>query len=755
MVVTRPRRLASSTASTSKTKLIKSRRATGRTTNTIINVSNRDEHNDNNGEEEKEEEDSNKHGKRNSQTASRITKSTSISSEHTDNLIPEPHLPSEAKKDAPLTARGNRGTRGRFEKRGLAAKRKGTRSPGFFSDDEEVETPRLQYLESVVFPDYNHTGKGVDIFKEIAGRARRGQKDYKAIFDVPDGGLSSAVSTAASDEAVLENQSLQLSKTQAPERIDQEDDDDQNSLLFSRLSLTPPPMMFELEEGFESVETPWQMVFDSTHSSSSLDPQPRIKITELTLADLGHNEEHELPGEHMDDHEEQDDDPFGFTKAERRLERTKNSRPKLLAINEVNNRSFLAARAAAALKENSSSDTINNNRTGVLSNRLDRNVLERSAARKRGDVRNKGKAVDRGISTLTQSSNTDKTENDKVDESMDLDLQEAIQLSRGLDVVSGEGCSAVLGEQSPAAQGDADKSSIAAIRSSRRISRLYGRSTAVHESQDTQTAPMETNLLASNNSNAIDNTNGMDDIVLTEKPSTPQKPTTTNNNNDTTRSQQRDLNLSDSSDDLVPILVKSSPQTIPEAGVPSPPSASGTEKGGRPKKYMLTEQLEALLPRRRRPVGRLNVTGKRNSKRVVPQVTLSSESDIESESDNANASSAPPSSEEEEEEQLVRHRGHSRKKPVSTTSVPQSSSRKRRAPVNLNTPISKRSQASSKSKAAATTVTSSRSLKPRGKEKEEKEEDKSGWSPSQFAAQKERIKYFQQVDDFELEVETL
>ncbi|KAF9360530.1 hypothetical protein BGX26_008950 [Mortierella sp. AD094] len=802
MAVTRPRRLASSTVSTSRPTPRQSgstqRASAACDTDSITNVKNNNNNNgssnDGDDDEEKEEEDNNNHGKRNLQTSSRIP-------EQTDNSILKSHLPSESKKVTSLTARGTRGTRRRIDKKGLVARGKMNRKSGFFSDgddDGDVEEPRLHYLESVVIPDYPRTTKGIDIFKEVAGRARKAQKDYKAIFSVYEETPSSATKTIESDTAFLEDSSIQLSKSQRMEQIEY-NDDDPNSLLFSRLSLTPPPMMFELEEGFESMETPWQMVFDSAQSSSSLDPQPRIKIAELTLADLAHRQEDGQLDDIVDDFEEQDDDPFGFTKVERQLERTKNLRPKLLAINEVNNRAFVAAAAGTTTdtKGSTSGNRFDGNRTGALGNRLDRIVLERSAARKRGDVKNKGKAVDRGVTTLSDINNASGTRSDVAEGVMDLDLQKAIQLSKSLDIASGKGSSSTaapaissgaagnetqsttLTEQPLTTQDDEATPSIAAIRSSRRISRMYGKSTAVHDSQDTQIASKDPTFSADNNSTASDNNSDMSDFAFTftKLPSTPQKPADNNNNNNnnnnnentttTSRTSQQDFRLSIGSDDLSPIVIRATPQKKPEAGMPSSlesPSTSKTNRNARPKKYMRTEQLEALLPRRRRPKEGLSAMRKGASIKSSPRVVLSSESDIESESDSddASASSELSSSEEEdedEEEEEAQHRGQLRKRPAKTTSANQVSSKKRRAPAKSKIPQAKRTLASSKSNVSTAATTNSSSLKSKGKEKEkekgkEKDDDKSGWTASQLAAHKERIKYFQQVDDFELEVET-
>ncbi|KAF9174586.1 hypothetical protein BGX21_006701 [Mortierella sp. AD011] len=783
MTVTRSRRLASSTASTSRPTPRQSgptQRAAARGTESItdakINNNNNGSSNDGDDDEEKEEEDdNNNHGKRNLETSSRIP-------DQTDNSVLKSHPSSESKKVTSLTARGTRGTRRRINKRGLAARGKANIKPGFFSDgddEDDVEEPRLHYLESVVVPDYPRANKGIDIFKEVAGRARKAQKDYKAIFSVNEETPSSTTKTIESDTAILGDSSIQLPELQQTEQIEHDDNDDPNSLLFSRLSLTPPPMMFELEEGFESMETPWQMVFDSAQSSSSLDPQPRIKIAELTLADLGNPQEDGRLDDITDDFEEHDDDPFGFTKVERQLEKSKKLRPKLLAINEVNNRALVAA---AARTTDTNDSTGGNRLDSNLGKRLDRIVLERSATRKRGDVKNKGKAVDRGVPTSSDINNASGAGSDDAGGVADLDLQKAIQLSRGLDIASGEGCSSTAmpvssnrtagnevqsttpTEQPSTTQNDVATPSIAAIRSSRRISRMYGKSTSVHDSQDTQIASNDPSFSTDNNSTTSDNNNDLSDFAFTftNLPSTPQKPSSNNNNKNTSRTSQQDFRLSISSDDLSPIVIETTPPKKPEAGMPSSlesPSTSKTNRNARPKNYMLTEQLEALLPRRRRPKERLGLTRKGASS---ARLALSSGADIESEndSDDASASSDLSSSEEEDddkEEDETQHRGRVRKRPAKSTASNQISSKKQRTPAESKIPQAKRTLPSSKSNVSTVATTNSSSLKSKGKEREkekEEDEDKSGWTAAQLEAHRERIKYFQQVDDFELEVET-
>ncbi|KAF9205734.1 hypothetical protein BGZ49_003575 [Haplosporangium sp. Z 27] len=763
MVVTRTRRTVSSAASrlepTSRQSNLKQQSAAAADTTTITNP-------DNNNHEENNNNSNNNDNT--SPEPARISKSTkSISIEQSNDIFLESlpsssSLSSESKKATPLTARGTRGTRQRNEK---SARRKSRRKSGFFSDNDgdnddvdDVEEPRLQYLESVVIPEYSHTASegGTDIFKEVAGRARRAQKDYKALFDASDN-----ITTSTNTTDLLNDSPMQHVKSEQVEQSEQYKDNNSNpdSLLFSRLSLTPPPLMFELEEGFESAEAPWQMVFDSTETFNNYDPEPSIKITELTVSNQAPDQQEDRQlDDNFDDHEEQeqDDDPFGFTKVERKLERSKDSRSKLLAINEVHNRAFANTRASTAVSDSASSNGSYRSRNSILSNRLEQIVQDRNASRKRGDLRNKGKAVDRQISILANPDGTNKANDDDIDQKMDSDIQKAIQLSRGSDVASGEGCSSTdahaLSRAIPSdkanvtTQSDVADSSTAATRSSRRISRMYGKSTAVNNSQDTQTATKVANISAdndysttvsnNNNTDRSNDNNDIDDFIPTEMPSTPQRPT----NEDTIMSES---NLSMSSDDFLPILIEDSPKKKPEAGMPlsleSP--SSKTKRNGRSGKYMLTEQLEALLPRRRRPMNKLSTM--RRKKGTV--VSRNIESNDESDSD---LSSAPSSSEDNDEEELGHHR-QKRKRPATVSALKQVSSKKRRTPVESS---SKRTPTSlSKSNISTSATTSSSLDKSKGKEKEK---ENGGWSTSQIEAQKERIKYFQQVDDFELDVET-
>jgi hypothetical protein len=141
------------------------------------------------------------------------------------------------------------------------------------------------------------------------------------------------------------------------------------------------------------------------------------------------------------------------------------------------------------------------------------------------------------------------------------------------------------------------------------------------------------------------------------------------------------------------------------------------------KKYMLTEQLEAMLPRRRRK--KLNTMGQQRKRNGGGD---------ESDSDRSIVLVS-----EDEEEPLTRRRGrHTGQRSAATKRVVGTGGKKRRAPEELPMP----------------TVTSKRNAaKVSNSKGKERDEDKSGWSPSQWAAIEERIKYFQQVDDFELEVE--
>ncbi|KAF9438659.1 hypothetical protein BGZ76_006032 [Entomortierella beljakovae] len=641
-------------------------------------------------------------------------------------------------------------TRRRSTKRGVITRARASRNSGFFSDDEDdIEEPRLQHhLESVVSVEQPWSTSGFDIFKEVAGRVQKGpnKKDYKSIFGSTTLGdnTSSAIGTTESELSMVDDSLMDISQStqQKWEREQSTHDnlDDQSSLMFSRLSLTPPPMMFDLEEGFEAMETPWQMVFDSSLSHSAFDPNPRIKIAQLTNADLAFADkelhlEGDLPDINNEGDDEEDDDPFGFSKAERQLVKTKNRRPKLLAINEINHRFFMATRAVIGSDFIANNSTLNNNQTRSSNSTPSRNIQERLAARRRGDMKSKGKAVDYQNSPSSTPGVTSNTRAMDAEGNVDEDIQKAMQLSRGLDIENGEGCSTsgttllstTMSTSSKETANDEldsttlaelsstqDDNFIANIRSSRRISRMYGKATI----QDTQVSSEELDASPSNSPKS-------DGDISKQLPTTPpSKP-----------------RFSYSMGDLSPIVIQTTPKKKPEAGMPlSLDSSSTSGKNRRFKQYLLTEQLEALLPRPRRLKAAGGSMSRKTNSNVNSRRTVNvSDDEISS---------------EEEDEPLVR--GSLRKRPAAAAADAQLPSKKRQTVTKSRIPVPTRTRAPQKTKDSTISITIPSNPSNNNKEKElSKDIDKSGWTEAQLQAHEERIKYFQQIDDFELDVETL
>ncbi|KAG0006547.1 hypothetical protein BGZ65_006815 [Modicella reniformis] len=478
---------------------------------------------------------------------------------------------------------------------------------------------------------------------------------------------------------------------------------------------------------------------------------------------------------------EDEDDPFGFFKAERRLQRTKDRRPKLLAINEVNN--FLTTTYSSKSSTNTIDSSISNsNNSGGISSsvnmnlesgstlreRLDRNVLERAASRRRGDVKGKGKATDQGCPS--SSSDRDKSKNyttDTTTDFVDKDLQKAIRLSRNLNVDNGEGSSTFWkpATELPSSGSDPTNGTAAdnglnlltdrepvelddttlLTGSVRQISRLYGQAMVDEDTSavpDSTTGVQVTPLTMMNSAaethvqNSVEEVGGSNDDKAFRpiSPSTPPREVVSSSR------------LSIVSDDFSPIVFETTPKKKPEAGMPL--SMEFSPKG--PKKYLLTEQLEAMLPQRRRREKRTKI-GKSWSQHDV--MMIESEDDrIMCGPDYEYLSSDQEGEQEQEQEQeknvaAARSRRHVIANQLSSSTRETSNlSKKRRAPSEPATfKASKRSHVQQSSDPSGN----------KRKSKVDRVEDKSGWSASQQAAHEKRIKYFRLVDDFELEVETV
>ncbi|KAF8937458.1 hypothetical protein EDD21DRAFT_360352 [Dissophora ornata] len=682
--------------------------------------------------------------------------------------------------DAPLTARGTRSTRRTLVTNSGGAAGVPETSARDSAEEDEVETPRRARAESVISLGHYRKQTPLIPWKALSSDDIEGSKTSKALS-----GYRINLETRAGI-----SYAERLLKALEPI----EDDEDYSLVQFSSLSITssPPPTLLDMGEEYDDLEAtaagPWLMVFDSGRSSSPSFPsspsRPHRQLSYTTFddletaqdSDLDHRRHSFLPNtssmsdsldqtdtffagvldEDVGQDKQEDDDPFGFTRVERQLLRTRSLRPKLMAINETNNRT-VAAVATQRNSSNGSDPTLDSENSTNSKERLDQSVLEKAAVRRRGDSRNKGKAVDRGDKGATNGSEVNgRSRGDTSPSQMDEDIQRAIQLSiRDVDLESGEGSSSfassrpattLLSSRSDLLQGEitsdettpsksilsttATQDVVATIsattRSKRRISRFYGKASAVSvDTQDTPSASDVTSVTETDNLipvQVLDSDEGLELDNLNQMPTTPQK-----------KPSSPGFDLSFNSDDY-PITFETTPKKKPEAGMPLSleSTSSQTTKGRRSQKkqYILTEQLQAMLPRRRRNHRNMNVE-------QVVSINSGGED---------NASFSKDSSEAEEEEFLVRRRGGRVVSRPATTKLPTTTgSKKRSAPAETPAPAPAR-----KRNQPSRPVSS---LSKRKERQSEKMEDRSEWTASQLAAQEERIKYFQQVDDFELEVE--
>ncbi|KAG0330492.1 hypothetical protein BGZ99_003063 [Dissophora globulifera] len=545
-------------------------------------------------------------------------------------------------------------------------------------------------------------------------------------------------------------------------------DDDMDDRL-SRLSFTPPPPppLFDMEGLGEEEDKnrddddlqatsgyTWEKIKESARLGAFPLPQhthrqfPNLITADLSSANNSTSSSHNgyaspflvdegamIQTNAYEEDDDKDDDPFGFTKVERKLEKTRSLQHKLLPINATKSRSVFNPTAPTTDNSNNSGS----NHVGIvrsMDRNLDRTVAERAATRRRGDVKGKGKAIDQGPSTqhpLGSNCNGYNINNEADDQE---DVQRAILLSLGkvFDAEHGEGCS----------------TSALLSSSSSRSPIVWLSSESDLPSCDESAAGREKGISASTSLVTVRSdraVQGLDDLDSDDDlafgfgdgdrnrvglghgqgqmpPSTPQKKKPAIVSID-----------SDDDDDRSPIVIETTPKrmTKPEAGMPlsmeSPVSYTATGRRTGKKKYLTTEQLEAMLPRRRR-------THSRNEEAVV-------------------ISSNGSSSEDEEEEVLVRRRrgGLSTGSAVTKQRSHQkqdTTGKKRKADTAISTPTSKRGQGS---KASLTSTEDKAKVNGSNYKKKDPDENKSSWSAAQWAAHQERIKYFQQLDDFELEVE--
>ena len=243
--------------------------------------------------------------------------------------------------------------------------------------------------------------------------------------------------------------------------------------------------------------------------------------------------------------------------------------------------------------------------------------------------------------------------------------------------------------------------------------------------------------------------------------------------------------------DECPIVIERTPTKKPEAGMPalmeSPPIPTSFASNAKDKirrktggatamsskrKYMRTEQLEAMLPRSKRKRAVATTVNSEVSPFEVESgpdedelVDMVEEDDEEEEEDDEE--------EEEEDEPLTRRRHYqepaaeTEKEIAEETNVisprrDQALAKKPAAPRGTRPKAG--AKAVSKPKEAPKSVLAKKASEKatirckagRGHDKttQKDNDDKSGWSEEQWAAHEERIRYFAEVDDFELEIET-
>ncbi|KAF9910177.1 hypothetical protein EC991_007104 [Linnemannia zychae] len=625
----------------------------------------------------------------------------------------------------------------------------------------------------------------------------------------------------------MQNQEKDLTPQQhlqAGEEVEDVDD------MISRLSLSPPPepSMFELLDDdylgggrkSESGFTPWLMHFDSAEYSSESSPshhlslvpylrvadpdttvqpksQPSVSSTTTTALRRGARpsfgpdaDNQQWEDDVMDvEADKEGDDPFGFFKVERQLSRRRFSRPKLLAINErLSLRNFSPLRNLRA----DSNESRRSSSHGSGGEVLEKGVLERAAARRRGGsgTVDKGKSAVRDLGAVDEVDTTAAVKDPagkRPNVAEAADIEKAIRLSlndlAGLEKVGESSSSGATVAEDVAPTND-QNSEAATPRINRRISRRYGRSHLATEAAADEIPLATTTITDTTTATATSGTRNsiLELSDLFSPPSTPPRRSTAH--------YQFDLSSSDlfrqsiGSDGLSPIVLATTPTKKPEAGMPSSFESQDSEKDGKgrrkkPKKFMRTEDLEAMLPRpRKHRVAEEAVTGRRSLKvkskaRAHDNVfVVDSDDSVEDVEDDGEEE------EEEEEEEVLIRRRHTRSGATSAsaakaTTTPAKStkaatltaakaSQKRQAPVSTTIstqpPASKRQRPRNSSSAHAhppATLSKSTKTKVTEKSRKEKEEDvMANWTPEQRKAHEERIQYFAQVDDFELDVES-
>ncbi|KAG0087818.1 hypothetical protein BGZ93_006769 [Podila epicladia] len=395
----------------------------------------------------------------------------------------------------------------------------------------------------------------------------------------------------------------------------------------------PPVLMFDLEDEKDE---------DNDDYSTS-----KLTFEDLHLNDSRPSAEHNVSF-HMDftpdiaedrpnEEDGPEDDPFGFTKVERRLQRTRNVRPRPLAINEQRQ---LNHQTMASRTESSASS---------ISSRLGLGASRRSSMRKRGSTRDKPKTVEfteRSISSDNFKDTSDFERYMEIDHTGRLDSPKAGQ------------------------QGDTDQSR-------------------------------------------------EPDISIATTPPQRSWP----------RSHRYSMGL-----DLPPIALASTPEKTPEAGMPLAYKSKLPTRNMRREvtsskkiKYTFTQKLETLLPKRRRPQGDRS----RSKEKRVP-----ANGDDTNEFQSGSHYDDIVDSDDYGKTARKDNLGRQRRTASGSKPTAPSTSKKTMDPTNG----------------------SMKPYHPRSKAREQALKDKpeeSGWSVAQRKVQQERIQYFKEVDDFELEVETI
>ncbi|KAG0044241.1 hypothetical protein BGZ89_006129 [Linnemannia elongata] len=449
------------------------------------------------------------------------------------------------------------------------------------------------------------------------------------------------------------------------------------------------------------------------------------------------------------------DDPFGFFKVERKLSRRWSSRPshRLSAINErvyrpdavMNNR-----RPLRSPLHNLRADINDDATASGEKESLEKVVMERVAARRRGGAgqssSDKGKTAMRSLGLVAEPTAAEAAEAADIEKAVRLSLNDLAGFEKTGESSSSASASVTArpepADVTVAAGGSlysvedvASPKDKEVVRSNRRISRMK---------------PAANRSLSDNFRNSVD------------------------------------------SDDFSPIVLEATPTKKPEAGMPSTfeSAGAGQRTRNKPKKFMASEQLAAMLPRPSKLLVRTAATSRSSRRSKGGDNVFEVESDVSADESGLDE----VVEEEEEEEVLVRRRptrstvasantASAAKSATTTTATAtvtgkkaahtptktpkvgpsnaakataNTSSQKRHAPASTITaaPASKRPRPQ-KSVPAASTAASSGSKSRKAVVVEKKgEEDRSQWTEEQRAALEERIRYFSQIDDFELEVES-